>query len=73
VGSDADIVVYDPTYRGTLSAATQQSRNDYNGFEGMAIEGRPSLVTVRGCVQVRDGQFVGDRTRGRFLRRTPNA
>lgn len=73
VGSDADIVVYDPTFRGTLSVATQQSRNDYNGFEGMAIDGRPSLVTVRGRVQVRDGQFVGDRTRGRFLRRAPNA
>ena len=31
--------------------------NDYNGFEGMAIEGRPSVVTVRGKVQVRDGKF----------------
>jgi dihydropyrimidinase len=47
--------------------------NDYNGFEGMAIDGRPSVVTVRGQVQVRDGQFVGDRRRGRLLRREPSA
>jgi dihydropyrimidinase len=73
VGSDADIVVYDPAYRGTISAATHHVNNDYSGFEGMAIDGRPSLVTVRGHVQVRDGQFVGDRRRGRLLRREPVA
>ena len=69
VGSDADLVVYDPSYRGKLSAATQHVNNDYNGFEGMEIDGRPSVVTVRGRVQVKDGKFVGDRTRGRLLRR----
>ncbi len=71
IGSDADLVVYDPHYRGTLSATTQCSHNNYNGFEGMAIEGRPSIVTVRGLVQVRDGQFVGERGRGQLLRREP--
>ena len=60
VGSDADMVVYDPEYRGTISAATQYTNNDYNGFEGFAIEGRPAVVTVRGKVQVRDGKFVGE-------------
>lgn len=72
VGSDADLVIYDPSYRGTVSAATQHTNNNYNGFEGMALEGRPSLVTVRGRVQVKDGAFVGDKTRGRFLKRLPN-
>jgi dihydropyrimidinase len=71
VGSDADLVVYDTEYRGTISAATQQTNNDYNGFEGFAIEGRPSHVTVRGKVQVRDGVFVGEPERGRMLRREP--
>jgi dihydropyrimidinase len=71
VGSDADLVVYDPDWRGTISVATQHVNNDYNGFEGMAIDGRPSVVTVRGHVQARDGQFVGDRRRGRLLRREP--
>jgi dihydropyrimidinase len=71
VGSDADLVIYDPAYRGVLSATTQHSNCDYNGFEGMGIEGRPSVVTVRGRVQVRDGKFVGDRGRGQLLKREP--
>lgn len=68
-GADADIVVYDPEYRGVISAAAQSMNVDYSGFEGVAIEGRPSVVTVRGQVQVRDGVFVGDPEMGRFLRR----
>jgi dihydropyrimidinase len=73
VGADADLVVYDPGYRGTLSVATQAMNLDYNGFEGMEIDGKPTLVTVRGKVQVRDGAFVGDPARGRLLRREPLA
>ena len=73
VGSDADLVVYDPSYRGTVSVKTQHTNNDYNGFEGLPIEGRPSVVTVRGKVQVKDGQFVGDRHRGQFLKRQPTS
>ena len=69
VGSDADVVVYDPTYRGKISAATQQMAVDYSAFEGWEIEGRPSLVTVRGQVQARDGKFVGQMGHGRFLAR----
>ncbi len=71
VGSDADLVVFDPTYRGTVSVKTQHTNCDYNGFEGFAVDGRPSVVTVRGKVQVRDGQFVGERGRGRLLKRDP--
>jgi dihydropyrimidinase len=72
IGADADLVVYDPDYRGTISAATQHSNNNYNGFEGFRIEGRPSHVTVRGRVQVRDGVFVGEPGRGRMIRREPH-
>jgi dihydropyrimidinase len=71
VGSDADLVIYDPDYKGTVSVKTQHVNNDYNGFEGMEIDGRPSVVTVRGKVQVRDGAFVGDSRHGSFLRRDP--
>jgi dihydropyrimidinase len=70
-GSDADLVIFDPDYRGVISAKTQHTNNDYNGFEGFPIEGRPSIVTVRGKVQVRDGEFVGEHGRGRFLAREP--
>jgi dihydropyrimidinase len=70
-GSDADLVIYDTEYRGKLSAAAQHTNCDYNGYEGMEIEGRPSVVTVRGKVQVRDGEFAGERGRGRLLKREP--
>ena len=72
VGSDADLVVYDTNYRGVISAKTHCTNNDYNAFEGMPIEGRPSVVTVRGKVQVRDGKFVGERGRGKMLKREPS-
>ncbi|MFC3834365.1 dihydropyrimidinase [Deinococcus rufus] len=72
VGSDADLVIYDPAYRGTISAATSHVNNDYSGFEGFAIDGRPSVVTVRGQVAVRDGAFVGEPGRGQLLRRVPH-
>jgi dihydropyrimidinase len=71
VGSDADLVIYDTGYRGIISSTTQHTNNDYNGFEGFAIDGRPAVVTVRGRVQVSDGLFVGDTNRGIFLRRKP--
>ena len=71
-GSDADLVVYDPDYRGVISAATHSMNVDYSAFEGMKIEGRPSLVTVRGKVSVRDGEFSGDYGWGELLKRKPS-
>jgi dihydropyrimidinase len=71
VGSDADLVIYDPHYRGKISAKTQLTNCDYSGFEGMEIDGRPAIVTVRGKVQVRHGIFVGEPNRGRLLKREP--
>jgi len=68
-GSDADLVVFDPNYRGTLSVKTQVSAVDYNPFEGWEIQGRPEIVTLRGEIAARDGQFVGTPGRGTFLRR----
>jgi dihydropyrimidinase len=71
-GADADLVVFDPDYRGVISVKSQLMNLDYSAFEGWKIEGRPSLVTVRGQVAARDGKFVGDPVRGRFLKRTPS-
>lgn len=71
VGSDADVVVYNPDDKGIVSVKTQHTNNDYNGFEGMKIAGGPTVVTVRGKVQVRDGKFVGERGRGRMIKREP--
>jgi dihydropyrimidinase len=71
VGSDADLVIFDPSYRGTISSKTQSGNNDYSGFEGFEIDGKPSVVTVRGQIAVMNGKFVGDTTRGQLLRRKP--
>jgi dihydropyrimidinase len=70
-GCDADLVIYDPDYKGIISAATHQMNVDYNVFEGMQIQGRPQFVTVRGNVAVRNGKFVGQPGRGILLRREP--
>jgi dihydropyrimidinase len=71
LGSDADLVVYDPAYHGTFSKECSYSKVDYNAYEGWERLGRPVAVSVRGQVQVRDGKFVGTIGRGQYLRREP--
>ncbi|SRR5581483_6544103 len=71
-GSDADLVIFDPGYRGVISGKSQTMNVDYSAFEGWKIEGRPRDVTVRGQVAVKNGKFVGTVGRGQFLKRTPS-
>ena len=68
-GSDADIVVYDPSAAQTLSAATHHMNVDYSAYEGMSITGRAETVISRGRVLVEGGRFAGERGHGRFLPR----
>jgi len=72
LGSDADIVVYDPDHESTISVKTQSMNLDYSAFEGWKVSGRPHVVTVRGEIAVRDGEFVGTVGRGKRLEREPN-
>ena len=62
-------MVPDPKASGNFSVDTQSMNIDYNGFEGMERDGKPEFVTVRGKVQVRGGEFVGEKGWGRLLRR----
>jgi dihydropyrimidinase len=71
-GADADLVVFDPGYRGRISAKTHHMNVDYSVFEGWEIQGRASVVTVRGEIAARDGAFTGKLGRGKFLKRTPS-
>ena len=71
-GADADLVIYDPHYEGSISAKTQHMNVDYSAFEGWPVTGRPSIVTVRGEVAVRDGEWCGTIGRGEFLQRKPD-
>ncbi len=73
IGSDADLVIWDPERRSTISAATHQMRVDYNPYEGRVVTGGPEVVVARGEVIVEAGRFVGRPGAGRFLRRTPRA
>ena len=50
MGSDADIVIWDPSVSRTLSAKTQQQKCDFNVFEGVVCRGTPWCVLSGGCV-----------------------
>src|SRR5262249_5474132 len=69
IGADADLVVWDPEKRHTLSQKTLHMRVDYSPFEGREVVGAPSVVMQRGRVIVRDGKFLGRPGLGQFLRR----
>jgi dihydropyrimidinase len=69
VGSDADLVVFDPERRETISASRHHSRCDYSLYEGTEVVGAPETVLLRGSVLVEDGELVGTPGVGRFVRR----
>jgi dihydropyrimidinase len=70
VGSDADLVIYDPNRSHTISAATHHMDVDYSCYEGRAVRGGSDVVFSRGSVIVRDGQFTGRKGAGRFIKRS---
>jgi dihydropyrimidinase len=69
VGSDGDLVIWDPDKEVTLSARTLHMRVDYNPYEGRVIKGAPAVVLSRGDVIVDHGQFKGGKGRGQFVKR----
>ena len=69
VGSDADIVVFDPEKRHTISAATQHSKTDYNLYEGTTVTGSPETVLLRGKVLVDGDELVAQPGVGQFIPR----
>jgi dihydropyrimidinase len=69
VGSDADIVVFDPEKKVTISAGTQRSKSDYNLYEGTEVTGSPEVVLLRGHVLVEDEQLVASPGIGQFVPR----
>ncbi|WP_026962899.1 dihydropyrimidinase [Alicyclobacillus herbarius] len=68
VGSDADLVIWDPDVERTISAATHHMNVDNNIFEGMRVRGQARTVLLRGQVIVDRGQFYGHPGMGRFQR-----
>ena len=68
-GADADLVVYDPARRHTISASTHHMDVDYSCYEGRSVVGGSDLVMSRGRVIVDNGEWQGEKGWGKFLRR----
>ncbi len=69
VGSDADLVIFDPNSKRTISSETHHMAVDYNAFEGMEVTGEPVSVLVRGEFVIKEKQFVGNAGSGQYLKR----
>ena len=69
VGADADLVVYDPNRRRTISAQSHHMDVDYSCYEGWEVQGGADVVLSRGSVVVDHGEFKGQKGHGRFLKR----
>ncbi len=69
IGSDADLVLWDPAAALTITQAALHHKVDYTLFEGMIMQGAPDTVLLRGEVIVKDRQFVGQAGSGQFMRR----
>ncbi len=69
VGSDADLVIFDPEKQATISAKTHHSRSDYSLYEGTKVTGSPEIVLLRGNVLVENGELVASPGVGRFVAR----
>jgi dihydropyrimidinase len=69
VGSDADLVVWDPVKEKTVTAAAQQSKIDYNVFEGQKVQGLPRFTLTRGQIAVHDGEVRTREGHGQFVGR----
>ncbi len=70
VGSDADIVIFDPNEEMIISAATHHMNVDYSAYEGMKVLGVTKSVLSRGKVVIDDGKYAGNPGDGQFLRRS---
>jgi len=69
IGSDADLLVFDPNEEQTISAKTHHMRVDYSMFEGIRVKGVPKVVLLRGRTIIENGKFVGKPGAGEFLKR----
>jgi dihydropyrimidinase len=69
VGSDADVVIFDPNEEMVITAADHHMNVDYSAYEGMNVRGITKTVLSRGRVVIDDGKYVGKPGDGQFIRR----
>ena len=70
-GADADLVLYDPAGEACITAEYLHSAAGYTPFEGLQVQGRVVATMRRGTLLVQDGQFVGQKGSGRYIKREP--
>jgi len=70
-GADADVVIYNPTRRQTLSAANHHMAVDYSAYEGLQITGGVETVISRGAIVLENREYRGRKGHGQFVRRSP--
>ena len=71
VGSDADVVLFNPNWKGVMSIDTSHEGVDFTPFEGLEQKGRAEKVYLRGQLTVDNGQFVGKKGQGKFVAGKP--
>ena len=71
VGKDADLVIFDPKQKFTVSQSKLHMNVDYSPYEDISVKGYPAMVLQRGKVIVKDNEFVGEEGSGQFLKRNP--
>lgn len=71
IGSDADLVVIDPKLKKIITAKELHENVDYTPFEGIEIVGCPVMTISQGEVIVENNKFVGEKGRGKFIKRNP--
>ncbi|MEA4812573.1 MAG: dihydropyrimidinase [Anaerolineaceae bacterium] len=69
IGSDADLVLWDPNFNAEYGVKFARQRTDYNLYEGWKLKGMPRQVYLRGKLLVKEGQWFGKAGDGRFLKR----
>jgi dihydropyrimidinase len=69
VGSDADIVIFDPDEEKTISAKTHHMNVDYSAYEGMKVRGVTKTVLSRGELVIEEGKYVGKPGHGQYVKR----
>jgi dihydropyrimidinase len=70
-GSDADIVIWDPNQKHTISATSHHMNVDYSMYEGIVVQGNAETVISRGEVVVNNNTWYAKPGRGRYLKRSP--
>jgi dihydropyrimidinase len=72
VGSDADLVIFDPNEKHTLSSKTHHMNCDYSGFEGWEVTGKCKTILVRGKIAVDNNKLLVEKGYGKYIKRKTN-